>query len=201
MSILIFLYIVLVVGKQISKKLKTIAVTAQPGNNSAKKDSSDYELEPNLLQDKEFLYHHVEDVSGQQSDSNTITTLAMPQQSTEAIYHDDSLEERLSIEPQYCPQDTTPVVPQQSIDMVHHDDSLEGRPSIRYLINPTMFDNEDHRYKTPPSYYNIGMSINHPHFPYDARCLPRQTESSSAIDHNLGQRLFDQIFAVEFYYY
>ena len=69
--------------------MKTIAVTTQPSNNSAKKDSSDYELEPKLLQDKEFIYHHlddVEDVSGQQSIANTITTLAMPQQSTETIH-------------------------------------------------------------------------------------------------------------------
>ena len=179
----------------------------------------------------EFIYHHlddVEDVGGQQSDANTIKTLAMPQQSTETIQHDDSREERLSIEPHCpqdttlavsqqspdtvhhddsleerssiqpsCPRDTTPVVPQHSTDMVHHDDSLEERPSIRYLINPTMFDNEDPRYKAPPSYYNVGMSINHPYFPYDARCLPRQTESSSASD---GQQLFDYIFDVEFYY-
>ena len=78
--------------------------------------------------------------------------------------------------------------------------SLSKLPNIA-LIYPTMFDKEDPQYKAPPSYYNIGMSINYPHFPYDARCLPRQTESSSARDHNLGQQLFDQIFAVEFYYY
>ena len=63
--------------------------------------------------------------------------------------------------------------------------SLSKLPNIA-LIYLTMFDKEDPQYKAPPSYYNIGMSINYPHFPYDARCLPRQTESSSASDHNLG---------------